>query len=94
MVNNCIVQSCRSEGENGGFFKLPKKENLREAWVEKLALSPWFIKTTKTYRVCFRHFPKEAFNTSGKILTVKKGIKQFCSSLQFFTKKPIPNPKF
>ena len=74
MVNSCIIQACRSVGENGGFFKLPKKENLRQAWVEKLNLSPWFLKTEKTYRVCFRHFPKEAFNTSGKILTVKKGI--------------------
>ena len=76
MVISCIVQTCKCFGEEGGFFKLPKKENLRVAWVEKLGLSDWFVKTQKIYRVCFRHFPKEAFNTSGKILTVKKGTCQ------------------
>ena len=74
MSMHCIVQDCRLHGDSA-FFQLPKDESVREKWVENLKLSTWFLTTKKAYRVCFRHFPKEAFKTSGKHhVTLKKGI--------------------
>ena len=72
MSMNCIVQGCRSSGDNG-FFSLPKVEKVRRIWIEKLKMSEWFITTKKKYRVCFRHFSNDTFKTSGKKVTLKKG---------------------
>ena len=83
MVNKCIVECCREEGEYGGFFKLPKKDHIREIWVRNLKLSDWFLTTKKIYSVCFRHFPVEGIKTSGKYLSIKKG--NLLHKLHWFT---------
>ena len=74
MVNTCIIHNCGLTGENSGFFKIPNNENVRQLWVNQLHLSDYYLKTKKLYRVCYRHFPTEAFKTSGKYLTLHKGI--------------------
>ena len=73
MSMSCIVQDCRSYG-NSRFYQLPKNEKVRRIWIEKLKLSEWFVTTKTIHRVCFRHFPKDAFKTSnGRHVTLKKG---------------------
>ena len=70
---SCV--SCRLHGDEGGaFFRLPKNQITRKIWVERLELSDWFLTTDKVYRVCFRHFHQSQFKTSGKYITLQKGM--------------------
>ena len=70
---SCVA--CRLHGDEGGaFFRLPKNQITRKTWVERLELSDWFLTTEKVYRVCFRHFHQEQFKTSGKYITLVKGM--------------------
>ena len=68
----CLVKDCQLHGDSG-FYKLPTEEKTRKIWIQQLKLSEWFLTTEKKFRVCFRHFSKEAFKTSGKYVTLKKG---------------------
>ena len=77
----CCVESCRSRTDGGagnsGYFRLPafSKRKLRQSYVNALGLADYFMndKVQKLFFVCFRHFTADQFNTSGKILKLKKG---------------------
>ena len=72
MSMSCIVLHCRLHGDSG-FYSLPKDEKIRKIWIKQLKLSEWFMTAKTKYRVCFRHFSKDTFKTSGKRVTLKKG---------------------
>ena len=69
MRNRCV--SCGWKG-GAGYFVLPTKPARRQMWIDALELKNESFRHIKSPRICFRHFKEEDFNTSNKLLTLKR----------------------
>ena len=63
----CTVPFCTTR-ESSGFFGLPREQDIRKAWFEKLRLDP----KINTHRICPLHFHESQL---GKGHTIKRPFK-------------------
>ena len=96
MPKNCCLPSCRAQadsgpGKSGGFFLLPSLEKFpyrRQEVVQGAGLSEAYMLRNGDFRICFRHYKRSDFITSGKQLTLKRGIVLFTNKSSV---SPAPN---